>query len=192
MKSLNICVDIDGTITDPYYWLDYANDYFNVNFKEEDVTDYSIAKVLNIKEEEYLKFYEDKKFEMHAKEKLRIDALDELDLLYKSNNIYFVTARDKSLELLTKIYLNQYDIPFDDLYVLGTPDKVSTAQKLSCDVFIEDSYSNAVSLSSNGFKVLLLDTNYNRLPLNDNINRVYDWRQISQIIYKLSEKEDAV
>ena len=192
MKSLNICVDIDGTITDPYYWLDYANDYFNVNFKEEDVTDYSIAKVLNIEEEEYSKFYEDKKFEMHAKEKLRIDALDELELLYKSNNIYFVTARDKSLELLTKIYLNQYDIPFDDLYVLGTPDKVSTAQKLSCDVFIEDSYSNAVSLSSNGFKVLLLDTNYNRLPLNDNITRVYDWRQISQIIYKLSEKEDAV
>lgn len=192
MKSLNICVDIDGTITDPYYWLDYANDYFNVNFKEEDVTDYSIAKVLNIEEEEYSKFYEDKKFEMHAKEKLRIDALDELDLLYKSNNIYFVTARDKSLELLTKIYLNQYDIPFDDLCVLGTPDKVSTAQKLSCDVFIEDSYSNAVSLSSNGFKVLLIDTNYNRLPLNDNITRVYDWRQISQIIYKLSEKEDAV
>lgn len=192
MKSLNICVDIDGTITDPYYWLDYANDYFNVNFKEEDVTDYSIAKVLNIEAEEYSKFYEDKKFEMHAKEKLRIDALDELELLYKSNNIYFVTARDKSLELLTKIYLNQYDIPFDDLYVLGTPDKVSTAQKLSCDVFIEDSYSNAVSLSSNGFKVLLLDTNYNKLPLNDNITRVYDWRQISQIIYKLSEKEDAV
>ncbi len=192
MKSLNICIDIDGTITDPYYWLDYANDYFNINFTKEDVTEYSIAKVLNIEEEKYLKFYENKKFEMHSKEKLRNDVLDELNFLYKSNNIYFVTARDKSLELLTKIYLNQYSIPFDDLYVLGTPDKVSTAQDLSCDVFIEDSYSNALSLSSNGFKVLLIDTNYNRLPLNDNITRVYNWRQISQIISKLSEKEDVV
>lgn len=192
MKSLNICVDIDGTITDPYYWLDYANDYFNTNLTKNDITDYDIAKVLNVENDDYLRFYEEKKFEMHSNQKLDKNAKSVLDFLYKSNNIYFVTARDKSLELLTNIYLKQHAIPFDDILVLGTHNKVPAAQKLYCDIFIEDSYSNATQLASNGFKVLLIDTNYNRLPLNDNIIRVSDWKEISQVITKLSKKEDVI
>ncbi len=35
MKNLNICIDIDGTITDPYYWLNITNKYFNKNITEE-------------------------------------------------------------------------------------------------------------------------------------------------------------
>lgn len=28
MNNLNICIDIDGTITEPYYWLEISNKYF--------------------------------------------------------------------------------------------------------------------------------------------------------------------
>lgn len=189
MRKLNICIDIDGTITDPYYWLDYANNYFNLNVTENEVTDYNIAKVLNIEEYEYEKFYEENKFLMHSEEKLRENAKDVLDILYLFNNIYFVTARDKSLELLTNRYLKHYKIPFDDVFVLGTHHKVPAAQKLNCHIFIEDSYNNAIELSNNGFKVLLLDTNYNKLPLNNNIIRVYDWNEILEIISKISNRE---
>lgn len=192
MKNLNICIDIDGTITDPYYWLDYANEYFNLEVAEKDVSSYNIAKILNVEECEYLKFYEENKFKIHAEEKLRDDAKSIIDILHSFNNIYFVTARDKSLELLTFVYLLDKEIPFDEVHVLGSCNKVPTAIDLDCDVFIEDSYDNAIELSNNGFKVILMDTNYNKLPLNENITRVSNWNEVLQIITELSQKKKAV
>ena len=49
MKNLNICIDIDGTITDAYYWLDITNKYFNKNITEEQVTEHYIHDVMGIK-----------------------------------------------------------------------------------------------------------------------------------------------
>ena len=185
MKKLNICIDIDGTITDPYYWLSYANTYFNSNISESQVTSYDIAKVLNINRSEYIEFYEKFKTKIHSNQELRDDVKVILDKLYESNNIYFVTARDKSLELLTLLYLKNHELQFNEVFVLGTSDKVPTAMDLNCDIFIEDSYDNAVQLSNSGFKVILMDTNYNKLPLNDNIIRAYNWNEIFEIINEI-------
>jgi uncharacterized HAD superfamily protein len=38
MKNLNICIDIDGTITEAYYWLDLCNQYFNKKIEKKEVT----------------------------------------------------------------------------------------------------------------------------------------------------------
>ena len=105
VKNLNICIDIDGTITDPYFWLNIANKYFNKNI---------------------------------------------------------------------------------------TIDKVNTAKELKCDIFIEDSYANAMQLSENGFKVLLIDTNYNRKPLNKNIIRVFNWKEIYEIVKEIPLHRKAI
>ncbi|MFT8351645.1 5' nucleotidase, NT5C type [Clostridium saccharoperbutylacetonicum] len=192
MKKLNICIDIDGTITNPYYWLNYANNYFNLKVSEEDINSYEISKVLGIEEKEYLKFYEELKFDIHRKQELREDVKNVLNKLFENNNIYFVTARDKSLELLTNLYLKQNKIPFDDVFVLGTHNKVPTARNLNCDIFIEDSYDNAIELSASGFKVLLIDTNYNRDPINKNITRVYNWMEILENINKMSKEKEVI
>lgn len=192
MKNLNICIDIDGTITDPYYWLSYANEYFNLKVTEDQVIEYDIHKVLNIEENAYLKFYEDLKVKIHSKQPLRNDVKEILDILHKYNNLYFVTAREKSLELLTFSYLLNNEIPFDEVFVLGTHNKVPKAKELNCNIFIEDSYDNAISLSENGFKVILLDTNYNRLPLNSNITRVDNWNEILQVINEIAIEKEAI
>ena len=192
MKNFNICIDIDGTITDPYYWLGYANKYFNSNIQESQVTSYNISKVLNVEESDYLEFYEKFKFEIHTKQILRDKVKNIVDKLYKLNNIYFVTARDKSLELVTFLYLLNHEIPFDEVFILGTHNKVPKAKELSCDIFIEDSYENALDLSNNGFKVILLDTNYNRLPLNSNITRAYSWNEVLEIITEISKEKEAI
>lgn len=71
MDNLNICIDIDGTITEPYYWLEISNKYFKKNIKPEDITVYNIEDVLGITEEEYMKFYEKYKVRIHTEEKLR-------------------------------------------------------------------------------------------------------------------------
>lgn len=192
MQNLNICIDIDGTITDPYYWLEDANRYFNLNVKCSEVNDYNIEKVLNVTRNDYLKFYEEKKYKIHKYEKLREDVKGVLDILYTNNNIYFVTARDKSLTFLTIQYLQNHKIPYDDVFVLGDSNKVPAAKSLNCNIFIEDSYENAAMLSSSNFKVLLLDTNYNKGILPENVTRVSDWNEIYSIITKLSQSEQVI
>ncbi len=37
-----------------------------------------------------------------------------------------------------------------------------------------------------------MDTNYNRLPLKNNIIRVYDWKEIFQVVTKLTKNEEVV
>jgi uncharacterized protein len=182
VKNLNICIDIDGTITDPYYWLDITNKYFNRNITEEQVTEYYIHKVMGISQKDYEDFYGKYKFEIHSEQKLRDDVKLILRILMMSHNIYFVTARDRELTMLTHSYLKKNRIPYDDLFVLGSTYKVDKANELKCNVFIEDSYDNAIQLSQAGFKVLLLDTNYNRMAIDDNIIRVHNWKDIYIII----------
>jgi uncharacterized HAD superfamily protein len=185
MKNLNICIDIDGTITDAYYWLDSCNEYFNTNVTEEQVTEYYIHKVLGVEDKEYQEFYEKNKFNMHSEQKLREDVKSVIKKLSLLHNIYFVTARDKSLTMLTHAYLRKNEIPYDDLFALGSHYKVDKAKELNCSVFIEDNYDNAIQLSNAGFKVLLIDTNYNRKLIGKNILRVYTWNEIYTILNKL-------
>lgn len=37
MKSLNLCIDIDGTITEPYYWIPRASEYFKTHIEYKNV-----------------------------------------------------------------------------------------------------------------------------------------------------------
>lgn len=192
MKRLNICIDIDGTITNPYYWLDISNKFFNKDIKEYQVTEYYIHEVLGVEEKAYIDFYEKNKFMIHSDQELREDVLEVLNALNVDHKLFFVTARDASLEILTYSYLRKNNIPFNDLFVLGSHYKVDKAKELECNIFIEDNHDNALQLSEHGFRVLLIDTNYNRKPINDNITRVYDWNEIYNIITESSEQREVI
>ncbi|MBX4261812.1 hypothetical protein KTC96_04180 [Clostridium estertheticum] len=185
MKNLNICIDIDGTITDAYYWLNITNKYFNKNITEDEVTQYYIHEIMGVTLKEYDEFYQENKFEIHSEQILREDVQSVIKGLSELHNIYFVTAREKELTMFTHSYLKRNNIAYDELFVLGSHYKVDKAKELECNVFIEDNYDNAVQLSNAGFKVLLIDTNYNRKLLNDNIVRVYNWKEIYYTINKL-------
>ncbi|MBX4264791.1 5' nucleotidase, NT5C type [Clostridium estertheticum] len=185
MKNLNICIDIDGTITDAYYWLNITNKYFNKNITEDEVTQYYIHEIMGVTLKEYDEFYQENKFEIHSEQILREDVQIVIKGLSELHNIYFVTAREKELTMFTHSYLKRNEILYDELFVLGSHYKVDKARELECNVFIEDNYDNAIQLSNAGFKVLLIDTNYNRKSLNDNIVRVYNWKEIYYTINKL-------
>ncbi|MBW9154021.1 5' nucleotidase, NT5C type [Clostridium estertheticum] len=185
MKNLNICIDIDGTITDAYYWLNITNKYFNKNITEDEVTQYYIHEIMGVTLKEYDEFYQENKFEIHSEQILREDVQIVIKTLSELHNIYFVTAREKELTMFTHSYLKRNEILYDELFVLGSHYKVNKARELECNVFIEDNYDNAIQLSNAGFKVLLIDTNYNRKSLNDNIVRVYNWKEIYYTINKL-------
>lgn len=188
MRGLNICIDIDGTITEPYYWVEYANKYFDLNLKDEDITQYEICDVLGVSLEEANEFYSRHGEEMLFNAQLRKNARNILWELYNIHNIFYVTARDSSLRELTEKWFRFNDLPMGELYTLGSHHKVEKAKELDCHIFLEDRYENAVELSAEGFKVFLLDCNYNRNKLLNGIKRVTNWDQIKKLI-TLEEKD---
>ncbi len=184
MNKLNICIDIDGTITNPYCWVDVANWYFGCNVTEDDVNQYEIHKVLNVKRQEYNEFYNIFGEFIHLKANIRKEAKRVIHQLNRKHNISYVTAREQKMKDVSIEWFKMNGLPTDNLYLLGSHYKVEKAKELNCDIFIEDRYENAVQLALAGFKVLLIDCNYNRMPNTEGIIRVSDWNQINDEIDK--------
>ncbi|TCO67880.1 5' nucleotidase, NT5C type [Marinisporobacter balticus] len=187
MNRLNICVDIDGTLTEPYYWLDKANNYFKTNIEPKHVTQYDIHEVIGICREDYLNFYKQYGEEIHLSAKLRNDARDVLERIEKNNNIYYVTAREARMQDVTNKWFERNDLPNGRLFLLGSHYKVEKAKELNCHIFIEDRYENAIQLALAGFHVLLIDCEYNRQPLIYGITRVFSWKDVYKKIINYSQ-----
>jgi uncharacterized HAD superfamily protein len=192
MRSLNLCIDIDGTVTEPYYWLQKANEYFGGNIKPKDVHDYEINKVYNVEESRYKDFYRIFGMSLHRDSKMRIGASKIINKLYKYHQIHFVTAREYKMKEVSIQWLDKFKIPMDSISLLGTHDKVKRASELDCDIFIEDRYENAIQLAEAGFDVLLIDCSYNKGVLPINVKRIKCWSQIENYINVLSLQFDSL
>ena len=181
-QPLNICVDIDGTVTEPNFWLKQANAYFHKQIRPEEVNQYSIARVLEVTDQEYQAFYHQFGVTMHRNSQVRDHAAMVIQRLYRHHWIHFVTAREEKMRQVSRDWLGNHQIPMHSLHLLGTPNKVVMARELSCDLFIEDSYANAIQLAAAGFKVALIDCLYNREPLPERVARVDNWLQVEAMI----------
>lgn len=188
MKKLNLCIDIDGIVTEPYYWIQRANEYFNTSIKPSDVTSYEIHKILKVNEDDFNHFYNLYGKQLHAESIIRVGASKVVNKLYKNHIINFVTAREEKMRDISCEWLNRYQIPMDTISLLGSHNKVSKAEDLECDIFIEDRYENAIQLSEAGFEILLIDCNYNKGILHKNIHRVKNWYQIENLINNRSKQ----
>ena len=186
--SMTLGIDIDATLTEAYYWLPWANAHFDRRLKPEDVTCYDIHTVLGITEEAYLDFYARYGEALHAASHVRREAPAVLLRLSQDHQLHYVTARHPDMRQVTQEWLERYDIPQDGLHLLGSHDKVATAHRLGCDLFVEDRFENAVDIAESGIDVLLIDCNYNRnLPLPGNVKRVSNWHQVEKAV-RLLEK----
>lgn len=182
LKSLSLCIDIDGTVTEPYYWLERANAYFGSSLRPEHVTQYEIHKLLGIEPEVYQDFYEKNGIYLHAEAEIRLGAREVINTLYDQHLIHFVTAREERMTDVSVQWLNGHHIPMDSITHLGSHHKVEKAVELQADFFIEDSLDNALELAAAGFQVLLIECTYNKGTLPNNILRVSSWFQIERII----------
>lgn len=178
MKRLNIGVDIDGTLTEPFYWLRRANEYFGTDVREDGIVHYDYHEALGVSRQESDVFYDQLGEMLHWEAQIRPGAQLVINRLFKQHHIHFITARTESMQQVSLEWFAKYDIPHDSLTLLGNTEKVATAKRLRCDWFIEDRYENAVALAANNIPVLLIDCSYNRKPLPDNVIRVTNWSQI--------------
>jgi len=189
MKNMNICIDIDGTVTQPYFWLTEANKYFNRDVKPEDIAAYEIDKVMRVGRSDYDDFYWDLGESMHSGSEMRPDANQTIARLSELHRIHFVTARPKEMKEVSIDWLQKYEIPMNSISLLGSHYKAGVAKKLQCDLFIEDSMDNATELSKAGFDVLLIDCAYNKGFLPRGVTRVKDWYEIEMIVQARSKEK---
>lgn len=181
MRKLNLCIDIDGTVTEPYYWLERANRYFDRQLKPEDINAYEIHRMLDVDEGDYNEFYDLYGKLLHRESKARLGAIEAIQSLYQQHMIHFVTAREEKMRDTSIEWLVRHQMPMDSISLLGSHYKVERAKELESDLFIEDCYSNALQLAQAGFDVLLIDCTYNRGPLPQNVTRVKNWSEIVKI-----------
>ncbi len=182
MRGLSLCIDIDGTITEAYDWIPRVNNYFKTNMTPENIKVYNIHEALGIQREAYDTFYKLYGEIIHEEARIRVGVKEVLDKLHEKHKVHLVSARDTKMNNITEKWLLNHELPLDTLSLLGTHDKVAKAQELSCDIFIEDSYKNAVQLATSGFTVLLMDCYYNQGDLQTGITRVMDWLEIKDFI----------
>lgn len=192
MRKLNLCIDIDGTVTEPYYWLERANRYFDRQLQPEDITAYEIHKMLDIEEDDYHEFYDLYGKLLHRESKARFGASEAIQGLYHQHRIHFVTAREEMMRETSIEWLERHQMPMDSISLLGSHYKVEKARELNSDLFIEDCYGNALQLAQAGFEVLLIDCSYNKGPLPQNVTRVKTWSEILVIADRKSQLMKAV
>lgn len=189
MQKLNLCVDIDGTVTEPYYWLERANRYFGKEVKSEEVAVYECHKALGVGEDDFSEFYDLYGKLLHSESEARFGASEIIKKLYDRHFIHFVTAREEKMRDVSIEWLNRHQMPMDSISLLGSHYKIEKAKELKSDLFIEDCYNNAVQLAQAGLDVLLIDCAYNKGPLPPNVIRVNNWFEILKITELRSQRE---
>ena len=180
----NICIDIDGTLTSPYFFIPYLNEITGKNLRIEDYTSINWNDTYGIQYGHIYDNFDHLYKHIYLESELVEGAKDVVNDLYdKGDRIYIVTARSSEISDITNKWIKNQGINCTDIFSInGNEGKLIMAEKLKCDYFIEDDPSNALNLSQAGYKFILIDAMYNREIKNKNIQRVFSWHEIRDIL----------
>ena len=87
-----------------------------------------------------------------------------LGMIKKQHDVYIVTARDERYRQETMDWLSKYNLPYDELLLLGSHEKKEACLSRNLSVLVEDKLEIGVKVSSAGVPVLLLDAPITRVP----------------------------
>ncbi|WP_139491334.1 5' nucleotidase, NT5C type [Brevibacillus dissolubilis] len=185
-NSLTIGIDIDGTVTHPASIVPLMNQAFGKNLTLDDCFDYNLALVYNITEAEFLQWLETYGEELYRTAPVHGQADEFLRRWYDTHKLVYISAREEKHMDATQSWFSQYNIPYHEIDLVGTHDKLAAARKWQVDLFLEDRLENAVQLSEElSIPVVLFDTPYNRKPLPKLVHRVQTWPEVHELIGKL-------
>ncbi|MGL5440660.1 MAG: hypothetical protein ACRDA4_09855 [Filifactoraceae bacterium] len=185
---MNICVDIDGTLTSPKHFVSYFNKYFNKDVSDKELEEYNLNKIYKISDEELNEFYKIEGIRMQKEAKLLDFAKEVLNEWKNRYKISIITARKPESIGVIKDWLRDNEIEWIPTYATGNPDKLKIAKHLNCDVFIEDHPEFSLVAADSGIKVILMDAAYNQSIQHKNIFRAYNWKEVDWYIEKFSSE----
>lgn len=185
---MNICIDIDGTLTDSNHFIPYFNEYFNKTITDEERSIYDLGELYNVSEAELREFYNSHGIKMQMEAKLLEHAKEVLESWKKNYNLNIITARKAENIRTTIQWLECHDLDWIPVYAIGTPNKLDTALSLGCDIFIEDHPKFSIVAADSGIKVILMNAIYNEDLEHENIFRVYNWSEVDDLVNKFAKK----
>jgi uncharacterized HAD superfamily protein len=177
---LKICaIDLDGVLVDyPYAWINYVNQQLNEHFTNL----HELKDSLTFNQYKKLKYaYRTSGIKATLSQ---INGASELTkmLRLKGYLIIILTARPlyEIPEVFrdTLLWLRNNNICYDTLFV--GKDKHIKILKYFKDLnfIIEDNAEIANSIAEHGYKVFLLDNEYNQQKLHNNVTRIYSLNEV--------------
>lgn len=183
---MKIGIDIDGTITTPFYFLDFYNKHFNTSIRPKDMKTYDHHKVFNVSSDDFLAFRKRYLNKIHRLALPRNKACTYVNrLFFEGHQLSIITARERLLENLSKEWLLEHNFEYSDIHHLGSYNKVSTAIKLNLDIFIEDRLETAQDMIAWGIPTILFNTPYNQGYYHPSLYRVDTWKEAYTVLQEM-------
>lgn len=179
---MKLGVDIDGVVSDSYtYWLGALNKHFNKEIKE--LHDYKLELLFDVPWQEMNRFFVENVEALFMSPQPMPGVKRALEMIKAhKHEIQLITARREEEEEITRRWLRKYQIPYDQLQVIGDKSKAEICQTEQISLFVEDYAVNAELISDLGIPVIILDAGYNRVKLPDSVIRCYNWGQIIDVL----------
>lgn len=183
MSSYRIGVDIDGTVTDPATFIPYLNQAFNKNLSFDQITQYHLAPLYGITEEQFLEWFLKSEGLIYAAADPAAGAPEVLKAWKKQHQLIFISARHVNHYQLTLDWFHKHDLPYHCIDLLGSHRKVEKAQEHNVDLFLEDKLDNANELAEElDIPIILFDTPYNQGSSHQRVHRVHHWNEARTIV----------
>ncbi|NGQ97292.1 hypothetical protein G3578_19320 [Brevibacillus sp. SYP-B805] len=185
-KALTIGIDIDGTVTDPGSIVPLMNEAFGKNLSYADCTDYNLASVYNISDEQFLSWLDEYGSRLYREAPVHGNADEILRCWHREgqHRLVYISAREEKHLNVTLEWFKRNRIPYHEIDLIGSHDKLQAAQKWRVDLFLEDRLENALQLSAElQIPVFLFDTPYNQGALPPLVRRIYSWQEVHEAIH---------
>jgi len=185
-KVLTFGIDIDGTVTSPSSIVPLMNECFGKDLRYEDCYEYNLANVYNITDAEFEDWLDQFGHRLYDESPIHGNADHILREWHAEHKLVYISARDARHHDVTINWFSRYQIPFHEVDLVGSHDKLAAARKWQVDLFLEDRLENALQLSEAlQIPVLLFDTPYNQGPLPDLVHRVTSWEEAQEKVNQL-------
>ena len=190
---LNIGIDIDDTIaksleaTD-FYAKEFTENILGRKFLMKNVDVYTPMWFLDVygwtlqEDQEFFKLYQ---YKILQNSKPKQYAKEVIEKLSNKNKIIIITARENELKDITINWFVKYKIKYDQI-IFEQKDKVKSVIDNKIDLFIDDNEMICKSIAEIGIKTLMMDSRINRNIEIEGVKRVYNWKEIENVIMNIT------
>ncbi|MHB1127754.1 MAG: 5' nucleotidase, NT5C type [Bacillota bacterium] len=183
---MHIGVDIDGVLGDILtITVAELNSAYGKELGVKDICDYDLSRVYGVSREELIDFFKDKEYLLFDIMQPMPGAVLAMKMLKERHSVHIVTARPEFQRAGTEKWLRRHGVPYDSLLLLGNHDKRGVCLELGIEVFVEDRLQNALDLSAEGIRVMLMDAPHNQGELPHMIYRMHSWDEIGKAILEV-------
>lgn len=182
-NKLTLGLDIDGTITDPATFIPHINKAFNKHLSFKDITQFHLSPLYGITDKEFFSWFSKNAGPIYAQAELAESAKEILTEWKETHHLIYISARHKKHHELTLNWFTEHSIPFDEILLTGSHNKIEMTKDKGIELFFEDKLDNANEIAEAvAIPVLLFNTPYNQGNEHSLVHRVTNWLEAKSYV----------